>query len=137
MYSIKRVIFFIAALVSCISYAKAHENKYYFVGKNGDETAFVLDIHSNNMENCVSISENGEVWLKVDKIVAIPKGESVIYFEDSMPKIKKVMAPPYFQSSNDMPYSMNERSEDQEVKCPKCKFYYVPRPPTWDCPRCN
>lgn len=48
---------------------------FLFVGQNGNDgkIAFVLDLVGDDLENHVQINENGEVYLKVDKIVAIPK----------------------------------------------------------------
>lgn len=136
MNRMKGICFFIAALVSCISYAKANENKYVFVGQKGNETAFVLDIISDDMENSVSIAENGEVWIKVDKIVAIPKDQLAQCANHDQPFEENTAATllPCFLMSN---ASFQENADEQEVRCPKCRFYYIPRPPTWDCPRCN
>jgi hypothetical protein len=135
----KGICFFIAALVSCISYVKANENKYVFVGQRGNETAFVLDIISDDMANNVTIEENGEVWIKVDKIVAIPKDQLVecANHDNSIKENKAATLFPYFLISHASSHALHENADEQEVRCPRCHFYYIPRPPTWGCPRCN
>ncbi len=75
MKSVKFLSFFLFAILCCTSYA--HENNFVFVGQNGagecTQTAFILELLGDNLENHVMINENGEVYLKVDKIIAIPK----------------------------------------------------------------
>jgi hypothetical protein len=61
----------------CLSYA--HENRYILVGQNNcqgcTKTAFILDLRGDNLEHQLQISDNGEVYLKVDKIIAFSEKE--------------------------------------------------------------
>jgi hypothetical protein len=74
----KSMLFIFFAVFSCQSYA--HENEYVLVGQNSydgqADTAFVLELVGDNLEDYVHINENGEVYLKVDKIVAIPRAQT-------------------------------------------------------------
>ena len=84
MKLIKLVSLFLFTIISCTTFAD--ENKYIFVGQNemaeSTETAFILEVADGALENHVHISENGEIYLKVDKIVAIPKS-SLFNFQSS------------------------------------------------------
>lgn len=75
MRFIKFVSFCLFAIFCCASYA--HENNYILVGQNGadecTQTAFVLELVGDDLGNHVIMNDNGEIYLKVDKIVAIPK----------------------------------------------------------------
>ncbi len=55
----------------------AHGNEYILIGKNQTDKsgrpAFILEMSENNLENTIRIGENGEVFVKVDTIFAIPK----------------------------------------------------------------
>ena len=129
--------FFLFVVTCCTSYA--NENKYIFVGQTGNDefakTAFVLELVGDDLEQHVQINETGEVYLKVDKIVAIPK-ETFSRFAN-------------LAGSNSQPYStqavasflalnqLNEGYEEREIACSKCRFYYIPRPGHRNCPRCE
>jgi hypothetical protein len=66
--------FFLLAASSCISYAK--ENKSIFIAQNevGDaKTVLMLEMPGDDLENYVHINEQGEVFLKVNKLVAMSK----------------------------------------------------------------
>src|ERR1700679_3274089 len=117
MSCMKRLTLFVAALISFISYANAHENRYVFIGENNNQIAFVLDLLNEDVQNYVRINENGEVWLKADKIVSVPASQLATAAPLS-----------YLNNTGDLS-NVEARSEEQEVKCPKCRFYYVPRPP--------
>lgn len=142
MKLIKFISFFLFAVTCCISYAD--ENKYIFVGQNGSDgkTAFILELIGDELKNHVQISENGEVYLKVDKITAIPK-ETFSHFAH-LANLRNASehsenvgnfagnAATTFLALN----TIQDNYEDQEVRCPKCRFTYVRRPGHWDCPRC-
>jgi len=49
----------------------AHENKGVFVGQNGDETTFILEVIRDVPNDHILISEEGEVYIKVDKVIPI------------------------------------------------------------------
>lgn len=64
-----KYIFFFLFFSSCFSYA--NENKYTFVGQNNEgKTAFILELVDDLGDN-IQINENGEVYIKVDKIIAV------------------------------------------------------------------
>lgn len=71
-----KLVFFVLFAILCYS-SHAHENEFVFIGQNendgSERTAFILELLGEDLENHVLINENGEVYLKVDKIVAIPK----------------------------------------------------------------
>jgi hypothetical protein len=74
MKLIRIISFFLFAAISCISYAK--ENKCIFIGQNevGDaKTVFILEMLGDDFDNYVHINEHREVYLKVDKILAVSK----------------------------------------------------------------
>src|SRR3990167_9529567 len=110
-----------------------NENKYIFVGQTGSDelatTAFVLELIGDNLEQHVQINETGEVYLKVDKIVAIPK-ETFSRFanlagSNSQPYSTQAVATSFLASNQ-----LNEGYEEMEIACRKCRFYYTPRPET-------
>ena len=81
----------------------------------------------------VQINENGEVYLKVDKIVAISKDAFI-----NVASLSQNEASPA-ASVQSLLCSYAERAlvedyEEREVRCPSCKRYYVPRPGQWECP---
>lgn len=127
MRCVKLVCFLIATLITCISYANTNENKYVFVGQTGNETSFVLEIIDDNMDN-IAINENGEVWIKVDKIIAVPKAEL---------KEAQATLPIHLTSYGAFGQSLFDSKSEAEVRCPQCRYTYVPGPPTWSCPRCK
>lgn len=70
MKYIRSFLVFFFATAFCTAFGS--ENKYVFVGQNGDEglatTVFVLEVLGDNLDQCVYINENGEMYLKADKI---------------------------------------------------------------------
>lgn len=75
MKFVRNIVLFLFAVACSISYTD--ENKYVFVGQNESEgcakTAFILELIGEDLSDHIQISENGEMYLKVDKILAIPK----------------------------------------------------------------
>lgn len=74
MKLIRVISFFLFAAISCISYAK--ENKCIFIGQNeGDDakTVFILEMLGDDFDNYIHTNEHGEVYLKVNKLLAISK----------------------------------------------------------------
>ena len=78
MNFIKRIPFFLFIVVCYTSYAS--ENTYVLMGQNekGDSTTFLLELMDSDIEQYCHISENGEIHLKADKIIAIPKSSHAI-----------------------------------------------------------
>ncbi|MCI0381939.1 MAG: hypothetical protein L0207_02665 [Chlamydiae bacterium] len=70
MKFMKSIVFFLF-IICCSSYA--NEDKYVLIGQNGNETAFVLELEDNLGDN-IQVTENGEVYLKVDRVFAVRKG---------------------------------------------------------------
>jgi hypothetical protein len=130
MKFIRFCTFFLFITACCTFYA--NENKYVFVGQNGNDglakTVFVLELMGADLEQYVQINENGEVYLKVDKIVAIPK-ETFSHFASFCNSTMLTNA------SQNM---METGGADEEyVCCSNCRFYYYARPGHRDCPRCH
>lgn len=133
MKLVRFVSFFLFIVLCCTSYA--HENKYVFVGQNGTDkcaqTAFILELIDDDLENHVMMNENGEVYLKVDKIIAIPK-DTLIHFAN-------LSNPTGSPSASLAANAMVDNIDEEEVRCrnPKCRFTYYARPGHRDCPRCG
>lgn len=70
-----RMVFLLFSILCCTAYA--HENEYIIIGQNIENdqitTAFILQLFADDFENNIQINENGEVYLKVDKIFSIDK----------------------------------------------------------------
>jgi hypothetical protein len=73
MCFLKKFYLFVLAFVFCTVSTHAHENKCVFVGQNGGESVFTLEILGNFPANHLQIDENGEVHIKVDRIIAVSK----------------------------------------------------------------
>ena len=75
MKSIQFILFSLFASVQCVSYAQ--ENTHIFVGQNDEngsaKTAFILELVGEDANDHVLMNDKGELYLKVDRIVAIPK----------------------------------------------------------------
>jgi hypothetical protein len=116
MKFIRFISFCLFLVLSCKSYA--HENKYVFVGQNEGngqaKTAFILELMGDDLENHVQISESGEVYLKVDNIIAVPK-ETFSNF-----------------ASHGNAQGLYEFEEDLT----QCGSRVV-KPPKWQCPYCR
>lgn len=74
-------IFFFLFISSGLSYA--NENKYIFIGQNGNgherKVAFILELAEDDLGDNFQIKKGGEVYLKVDKIVSVPKDAFAIF----------------------------------------------------------
>ena len=112
--------FLLFSVLFCTSYA--NENKYIFIGQNdyegGKKTAFILEVLEEDLENIVQINGEGEISLKVDGIISMPK--------DTFSRIISLNA---FENSY----------EDKEIRCKNknCRYFYCPRPGYRNCPRCG
>lgn len=112
---------FTAALASCISYANA-ENQHVFVGQRED-SVLLLELGEGSFENNVIISEAGEVFLKLDKIVAISKGK--IAGSEEQDGIIPASSSSILSASSE---SFTETRDDSpEVRCSNCGTYYEPK----------
>ena len=135
MKLMKFISFFLLLIGYSTSYA--HENKYIFIGQNGDgesaKTAFVLEVIDDELESNFHVNEAGEIYLKVDRVVAVPK-EALSH----MSHLSNNTQPLYFSLSH-IDGDNQENYGEQEVRCrnPKCRYYYTPRPGKRDCPRCG
>ncbi len=76
----KAIRFFIPLLVALSSFAISHagENGTVLVGQTetGGQTrvAFVLELLEQDIQNYCVVNEKGEVFLKVDRVIAMPNG---------------------------------------------------------------
>lgn len=109
--------FFLFTVICCLSYAD--ENKHIFIGQRGngelEKTAFILELVEDDVENYVHISENGEVYLKVDKIIAISADNSV----NSLLAIESSN----FQETV-IPYGSRVSPQPKPWKCPYCGSWW-------------
>ena len=132
MKLIKLVSLFFFTIISCISFAD--ENKYIFVGQNetaeSTETAFILEVEDGALENHVHISENGEVYLKVDKIIAIPK-DSLFDFQSLG---RSSSGNSFFQS---MQHSLRRDPPSLSWRCPNSDCKVVNAWINTTCKRCQ
>jgi hypothetical protein len=131
MKLMKFISFFLFAILCCTSYA--HENKYIFVGQNENDncaqTAFILELDGEDLEDHIQKKENGEVYLKVNKIIAVPKG-TLIHFANL---VNATGSPNTAMAAN----AMVDNIDEEEVRCRGCRFTYYARPGHRDCPRCH
>lgn len=69
---LKKLVPFLLLLIFCFT-SYAHENRCVIVGQNAKEekTTFVLEMSEDNWKN-VHINENGEVYIRAEKIIVIP-----------------------------------------------------------------
>jgi hypothetical protein len=133
MRLIKVVSFCLFAILCCISHA--HENKYIFVGQNGadecSQTVFILELVGDDPGNHVMINDNGEIYLKVDKIVAIPK-ETFTHIATSNEFINTHAA----QHSN-IVYSDAQEFYAFAGDVIQCGSRASKAPKKWQCPYCH
>ena len=121
MTLIKRIFFFLFTVISFTSYA--NDNSYILVGQNGSEgkTAFVLELTGDDLGDNVQISENGEIYLKVDKIIAMPSGFANAYSDAAAENTIECGSRVYKPEKWKCPYcyhwwEMGERCQNE--KCP-------------------
>lgn len=127
MKFIRFMSFCLFLVLSCKSYA--HENKYVFIGQNEGngqaKTAFILELRGDDLENHVQISESGEVYLKVDKIIAVPKetffhfaseGQELYVAEEDVTQCGSRVAPQKWQC----PYCHHWWEIGEKCSNPKC-----------------
>jgi len=127
MNFIKQVSFFLLTILCCTSYA--HENKYIFVGQNGNEgsPAFILELLGSEAEQYCHISDSGEVYLKVDKIVAIPKNSLKLFTQMVTPS----------SAQNVSLASMQDQNDTERLRCSKCDTEYWATRGNRHCPKCG
>jgi predicted ATP-binding protein involved in virulence len=70
----KFIPFILFTLLSCVSYAQ--ENTQILIGQNGHKTAFILEVVG---EENLFVNDKGEIYLKADNIVVVPK-ENLLNF---------------------------------------------------------
>ncbi len=111
---------FIFLFLTAIFTSYAHENKHIFVGKTGqgddEKVSFILNLLDDEVEKYIHVSEEtGEIFLKVDNIVSVPKA---------------ALAQTGFNAESDLPPVMEligSRNNEPDVRCSNCKRYYDPR----------
>lgn len=150
MHFMRKCFFFVPALVACMFSAVAHENKYVFVGQNGTESVFTLEIIGDLPADRIQIDLDGEVHIKVDKIIAIPKETFSQLSEASAQSMDQFLA---FMSQNramgyygdvgsfafegyGQDYSSNASQRTKKWQCPYCYMWweYGERCKNQECP---
>lgn len=97
----------------------AHENAYTLVGKSyGEERpVFVLEVTEDIGEN-IQINENGEVYIRADKIIVVSKTpfcQDVVGFMDSSDS----------RSMEDVTFCGSRVSQPpKKWQCPYCHFWW-------------
>ena len=105
-----------------------------FIGQNNEngqlQTAFILNIIGDCQEKDFIISEDGEVYLKVDKIIALPK--EALY--------SGIFANSLMQNNNGSIALSDSYNEGPTIQCKnqKCNYKYNPKFYLGRrCPRCG
>jgi hypothetical protein len=127
----KYIRFLFLLTLSCTVFAA--ENKHIFVGQiatNGvEKSVFLLNLLDEaDLQNCMAITEDGEVYIKVDKIVAIPQSEIANFLVTGL-------APQYSGFNR-----LLAADESPEIQCrnSNCRYWYAPRSCNGrKCPRCG
>ena len=135
----KNIGFVFLFMISCLSFA--NDNNYIFIGKNNDEqaekTVFVLQLMSENFENYVHISDAGEVYLKVDKIVVMQQKK--VDCSSNLITDEWVLPAEMGDSGSIIQASVfrDSLAEEIDLYCPNCKRYYTAKRWNRTCPRCG
>lgn len=105
----------------------ASENKHFFIGQTGSgesvRTAFILEVTADNFLDHMQITENGEVFLKADQVLAIPKEtlSNLVSFAQRTQGLQSEASPQLTSA-----YSSEAMSNDFELdwRCPNptCKI---------------
>ncbi len=100
----------------------ANENNFVLVGQNNSEEkpAFILQLFAEELDQYFQINENGEVYLKADKVIAIPK--------EALSHLANV---------NDLVNYSKENDETERVKCTNCGTKYWATTGNRHCPNCG
>lgn len=117
MKFIKTTLAFLSSITLFTGYA--HENKQIFLGMTGhgkeEKVAFILNLLDEEVEKYLHISEDsGEVYLKVDSLVSMPKSA---LDHTGVWNSEQILAPIQLMHSKD----------ESEVRCSKCRQYYSPQ----------
>jgi Zn finger protein HypA/HybF involved in hydrogenase expression len=120
----KLIRLFGSLLTLCCS-LYAVENKQIFTGEILEDgvmkPAFLLEILDTEMLDRLAISENGEVWIKVDKVSVVPTTQNYISIATQT------------QTMSDITYR-----EEPDIQCNKCKYWYSPQSSNGRrCPKCG
>lgn len=129
MKLLKMCSFLMLLILFCTTYAD--ENKYIFIGKNGNgesaKPAFILEVSAEDANSVFALSEGGEIHLKADQIVLLPK-EALTNFSNE-PVGESALA---IDSGRNAGYC--QRGHDLCTRCGLCHntkcWYYVK--PCWE-----
>jgi Zn finger protein HypA/HybF involved in hydrogenase expression len=126
MKLITKLLTLFVAVFICSSHAD--ENKQLFIGKIGEKAVFLLDVlEAGDLQNSMHISETGEVFIKVDQILALAKTEVSNFLATSQ----------QLPTTNAFPETAL-RDNEPDVQCWNCKHWYGPRSCNGrKCPRCG
>lgn len=125
---------FLLLTFSCFT-AQASESKYIFIGQqeNGDQSKamFILDLMGDDIDSYAKINDNGEVYLKVDKITAIPR-ENFVHFAQN-----GGCSTAATQRTDSSASSLSNEDNQPDIMCYNCKYWFDPIVYRWVCPRCG
>ena len=114
-------------ILCCTTYA--HENKYIFIGQNGSgesvQTAFVLEISAEEMNDICLMNEDGEIRLKADKVTRVPVDELANFFN--------VTSCSPAETATEA--AENSVTDNESWGCPRCKARNTAN--AWYCWRCG
>jgi len=145
MHFMKKCFFFVTALAFCMLSADAHESKSVFIGQNGADSVFTLEIIGDLPADHIQIDPDGKVHIKVDKIIAVPK-ETVSQFSKdpvSAQSMNQNRAMEYYGDIEsfvfdgyEQDYSSNAASRAKKWQCPYCHMWweYGERCKNQECP---
>ena len=122
---------FFSLLIFCGA-LHAYEDKFILIGQNGNDTAFALECVGNVLGEHLQINDNGEVYIKVDKIIAVPKQRF-----SKLCVIKSLLD--QYKEQEDL--RQNSCSNDQNAytlmeNLTQCGSR-VSQPTKWQCPYCH
>lgn len=140
MHFLKKCFFFVPVLIGCMFSVDAHENKCVFVGQNGTESVFTLEIIGDLPADHIQIDPNGEVHIKVDKIIAVPK-ETFSQFSEASASAHSIDQFLAFMNQNramsyygdigyfafagyGQDYSSNASQREKKWQCPYCYMWW-------------
>ena len=104
-------------LLSLCAISYAFEEEYVFVGKNGEEIAFTLNIMGDiSKVHHIQICEDGEVYIKVEKIIAIPKADFSYVYDCNEQRS--------YVFENDIRECGSRVSDTRKWQCPYCNHWW-------------
>src|ERR1700722_3797728 len=129
MKTICLMLLFLIAALPFTSYDE--ESNHILVGQKDDKVVFLLEVVGNDFENNVIVTESGEVYLKADKILTVPKEALMNFVAASAPNTSAAEGMAQIDSGKEAGYC--QRGHDLCSICALCHkrgcYYYVT--PCW------